>query len=59
MILSCKISLLDVFVAKVSSIVKKYSHFILTSEEQKKEHYAGQGSIDKIFHDNRLQRRTF
>lgn len=55
MILSCKISFLDVFVAKVSSIVKKiFNHFGLTSEEKKKEHYAGQGSIDKIFHDKRI-----
>lgn len=26
---------------------------------KKKKHYAGQGSIDKIFHDSRLQMRTF
>lgn len=55
MILSCKISFLDVFVAKVSSTVKKkFNHFGLTWEEKKKEHYAGQGSIDKIFHDKRI-----
>lgn len=55
MILSCKISFLDVFVAKISSIVKKiFNHFGLTSEEKKKEHYTGQGSIDKIFHDKRI-----
>lgn len=55
MILSCKTSFLDVFVAKISSIVKKiFNHFGLTSEEKKKEHYAGQGSIDKIFHDKRI-----
>lgn len=55
MILSCKISFLDVFVAKVSSVVKKiFNHFGLTWEEKKKEHYVGQGSIDKIFHDKRI-----
>lgn len=55
MILSCKTSFLDVFVAKVSSIVKKiFNHFGLTSEEKKKEHYTGQGSIDKIVHDKRI-----
>lgn len=55
MILSCKTSFLDVFVAKISSIVKKiFNHFGLTSEEKKKEHYVGQGSIDKIFHDERI-----